>query len=172
MDINHVQLTPGLLSELYGSVLVEEPAQQQKEIPSHPSAPTQSGTFRWMGLHQGAILLLVKEPHVPFLSDESMAYLTKILHACQLTMNQVALVNLAQYPGTTYLQLQEKFPSQKIIGFGITPGDLELPIEFPDYQLQKLSGCTYLMATSLPMLESTETEKRKLWVALKKLFNR
>ena len=159
------------MSSLYAKVLVEEPAGQKGKTLTAPSAAAQSEPIRSLGLHQRSILILVNESNAPFLSDEAMTYLTKILNACKLTMNDVALVNLANHPGAGYQQLQERFPSQKLIGFGITPETIGLPIDFPAYQLQNLSGCTYVIAPALSELENAETEKRKLWATLKKLFN-
>lgn len=171
MDLNQVNLTPELLTSLYQKVLVEESASKKGETPTQSGSGTSNESIRALGMHQRAILILVNEQQAPFLTDASLNYLTRILNACKLTMSDVALVNLANAAGANYLQLQEKYPSQLLIAFGIPPDALSLPIDFPPYQLQKLSGCTYLHAPSLTELELSETEKRKLWASLKKLFN-
>ena len=55
--------------------------------------------------------------------------------------------------------------------FGVLPKALELPLDFPYYQLQKYNNHTYLSAPALAALINDKTEKVKLWTSLKQLFS-
>lgn len=171
MDLNQVKLTPDLLGGLYRKVLVTE---------NNPLTTTRSAgiahennhqPIRSLGGHQRSILIVVNNPNSPFLKDEELTYLTRILNACKLTLEDVALVNISGISQVNYELLLQQYPSEKVICFGVTPEMLELPIDFPYYQLQKSGNSIYLHAPSLAALEPQETERRKFWGSLQKLFN-
>ena len=171
MDLNQVKLTPDLLGGLYGKVLVTENNPSTTSLGAGITSENNYPPIRSLGGHQRSILIVVNNPNSPFLKDEELTYLTRILNACKLTLEDVALVNISSLPHLSYEQLQQQFPSEKVICFGVTPEMLELPIDFPCYQLQKSGNSIYLHAPSLAALEPQETERRKFWVSLQKLFN-
>jgi hypothetical protein len=171
MDLNQVKLTPNLLCGLYEQVLVVEKNQTAETLSPKNDANDILSPIRSLGRHQKSILIVVNTPNSPFLKDEELNYLTKILNACKLTLEDVALVNIASLAAVTYKDLQQQYPSDKVICFGVTPEILELPLDFPPYQLQRSGNCTYVHAPSLASLEPQEQERRKLWASLQKLFN-
>lgn len=171
MDLNQVKLTPDLLGDLYQRVLVTEnnPSARTRGTMVESEHPLQP--IRSLGGHQRSILVVVNNPDRPFLKDEELTYLTRILNACKLTLEDVALVNISGIHPASYERLQKQFPSEKVICFGVTPEMIELPLDFPSYQLQKSGNSIYLHAPSLAALEPQETERRKFWSSLQKLFN-
>lgn len=171
MDLNQVKLTPALLGGLYGKVLVMEQNSSAKTLSARLESEQNTQPFRSLGGHQKSILILVNNTDSPFLKDEDLAYLTRILNACKLTLEDVALVNISGSAPASYERLQKQFPSEKVICFGVTPEMIELPLDFPYYQLQKSGNSIYLHAPSLTALEPQETERRKFWSSLQKLFN-
>lgn len=170
MDLNQVKLTPDLLEGLYGKVLVAEKYPSTISRSNDWKSENNHPPLRSLGGHQRSILIVVNNPDSPFLRDEELAYLTRILNACKLTLEDVALININGHPHLSYEHLQQQFPSEKVICFGVTPEMLELPIDFPCYQLQKSGHSIYLHAPSLAALEPQETERRKFWGSLQKLF--
>lgn len=171
MDLNQVKLTPDLLCSLYGQVLVIENNQPSKTHSTKIDSEIDAPQIRSLGRHLKSILIVVNNPQSPFLKDEELIYLTKILTACKLTLEDVALVNLASITSLSYEDLQKQYPSEKVICFGVTPEILQLPLDFPSYQMQRFGNSTYLHAPSLEDLEPQEKERRKLWASLQKLFN-
>lgn len=171
MDLNQVKLTPDLLGGLYGKVLVTENNPQATSLSTGIESENNHSAIRALGGHRRSILIVVNTPNSPFLKDEELTYLTRILNACKLTLEDVALVNINSIPHVSYERLQQQFPSEKVICFGVTPEMLELPVDFPYYQLQKSGNSIYLHAPSLAALEPQETERRKFWSSLQKLFN-
>ena len=169
MSINHVNLTGEHLAQLYHSVLVEMQGNSSQE--SHDAEQPSSGKIKSLGGHKKKICIVVAEREAVFLKDEQLAYLTRILIACKLTLEDVALVNIQDVVLPNYQHLQQQYPSSTCIVFGPTPQDLQLPVDFPFFQLQKIEGCTYLFAPALDLLEPQKTDREKLWQSLRKLFN-
>lgn len=171
MDLNQVKLTPDLLSNLFNKVLVLSNSKPVELQTTKKESGKSSQPVRSLGRHQKPILIIVNNTESPFLKDEELAYLTKILNACKLTLEDVALVNMATVATLSYEDLQKQYPSEKVICFGVTPDMLQLPLDFPYYQLQKSGNCIYVHAPALAALEPQENERRKLWTSLQKLFN-
>lgn len=169
-DLNQVILTPQLLSNLYGETLVLTDKNKDKTLTGASVDLQENIQIRSLGMHKKGILVLVNSSNSPFVNDEELAYLNRILNACHLTLEDVALINIATLPGVNYLQLLNQFPSQQVICFGVSPDQLQLPIDFPFYQLQKSGSATYLHALPLQELEPDEEARKKLWSSLKKLF--
>ena len=170
MSINQLQLTPELIAALYKKGLVSSKEQKKKEVEKTDSADLQS-TVKYLGKHKNKILVLVNEHQAVFLQDAQLTYLTKILNACQRTVEDIALVNLASTPNQNYRTLLQALPSILVLLFGVTPTQLQLPIDFPQYQLQKLEHTTFLQAPLLQAVESSKTDREKLWQSLKKYFD-
>jgi len=170
MSLNQLQLTPGLIAELYNRGLIGEkkcsiPASRKNAEGEPPIQP------KFLGKHKSNILVVVNEPNAVFLQDPQLAYLTKILNACLRTVEDIALVNYAKYPTETYRTLQSNFPSTLILLFGVAPSQLQLPIDFPNYQLQKLENATFLQAPPLQQIASSKPDREQLWQSLKKYFD-
>lgn len=170
MSINQIVLTPEIIAELFKESLVGN-----KEILSAGPKKTESNSSqiqtKFLGKHKSKILVLVHEPQAVFLQDTQLAYLTRILNACRLTMEDIALINSATLQDFNYRALQQEFPSNFVLLFGVTPSQLQLPIDFPLYQLQKLERTTFLQAPTLEQIEPSKSDREKLWQSLKKYFD-
>jgi hypothetical protein len=57
-----------------------------------------------------------------------------------------------------------------MILLGLTPEEFEMPLNFPEFQVQPFNNCTFLHAPMLEVLEADKVLKSKLWVCLKKMF--
>lgn len=169
MSLNQVKLNRELIAQLYQSVLVELPG--NSSIESHVAGQPISGKIKSLGGHKKKICIIVKEQEAVFLKDEQLAYLTRILMACKLTLEDVALINIQDVVQPHYQQLQQQYPSSTCLVFGLSPQNLQLPVDFPFFQLQKIESCTYLFAPALELLEPQKTDREKLWQSLRKQFN-
>lgn len=159
MSLNNIQLTPNLLSDLYTKVLVELP----------PAVLPEVSVVSYLGGNVKNIVLVVNNAEATYLTDEQTLFLTSILSACKLTLNDVAILNFASLsfpPDQAIMELKAK----SVLLFDVPPTDFELPIHFPHYQLQPFKECTYLSAPSLSILEADVTQKKAFWNSLKKLF--
>jgi hypothetical protein len=169
MSLNQVKLTSELLAQLYQSVLVEMSGIASTK--SYELEQPTAGKIKSLGGHKKKICIVVKEPDAVFLKDEQLAYLTRILMACKLTLEDVAIINIQDFAQPHYQQLQLEYPSSTCLVFGLSPQILQLPVDFPFFQLQKIENCTYLFAPALDLLEPQKTDREKLWQSLRKQFN-
>ncbi len=178
MDINHIDLNPALVANLYAESLIGTNATTtEKPVAAPPAEAGPSRTdkpetaWKSLGNNQKNILLIVNNPDIVYLADNELTFLTGILGACKLTLADVAIVNQNNHPEMAYKELITHFKSRIVLLFDVEPATFGLPMSFPQYQLQSFAGNTFLFSPSLRELENDRVEKSKLWVCLKRLFN-
>lgn len=136
--------------------------------------PTPSPTLKFLGNHRRKITILVHSPGSPFLPDDQLTFLTKILEACRMNIGDVAILNTATTP-VTIAELKQQLKPETILLFGLEPTAIRLPINFPVFRPQPYDECTYLSAPALGQLVQPSEEgrllKSKLWVCLKTLLD-
>ena len=104
-----------------------------------------------------------------FLSDQEFGFLSSVLTACKLSMNDVAVLNL-----NAINDPEKKLSNlcfKNAILFDVLPLQIGLPINFPQFQIQQFDQRTYLHAPSLTEIENDKTLKLQLWNSLKKMFS-
>ena len=164
MSLDNIQLPAFLIQELYKNSLVEfespEPV-QKIEVKS---------SINILGNNRSKVIIVVENNEAAFLPDNQLNFLLGILSACKLTMEDVAIINIHINKAITYKSITLELKAEKIILFGVTPAQLNLPVEFPSYQIQQYNNQTYVTAAILANIESDKTEKTKLWNCLKQIF--
>lgn len=164
MSLDNIQLPAFLIQELYKNSLVEfespEPV-QKIEVKS---------SINILGNNRSKVIIVVENNEAAFLPDNQLNFLLGILSACKLTMEDVAIINIYINKAITYKAITFELKAEKIILFGVTPAQLNLPVEFPSYQIQQYNNQTYVTAAMLADIESDKTEKTKLWNCLKQIF--
>lgn len=165
MSLDNIQLPTFLIGELYKNSLVEADNQQLKQPLLKPDE------LIFLGKNQKNILLLVKEENATYLPDADLDFLIGILTACKLSLSDTVLINIYYNKQVNYKILLEKFKPEIILFFGVTPSELEFPLQFPHYQLQKYNNQTYLSSPALNELATDKELKTKLWGSLRKLFS-
>jgi hypothetical protein len=145
----------------------------QTSVPSPAKTPTAPAHLKSLGDNRRQIAILVHAPGSPFLPDNHLNFLTKILEACRLTLADVAIVNNATAE-TNITTIKEQLAPKTILLFGLEPSALRLPINFPPFKPLDYDGCTYLSAPGLDQLVSNTEEskllKSKLWICLRTIF--
>lgn len=143
-------------------------------LASTNTAPPAAAAYKFLGNNRRNVTILVNAPGSPFLPDNQLNFLTKILEACRMNIGDVAIVNHATSP-IVINALREQLQPSSILLFGLEPTAIRLPISFPTFKLQPYDQCTYLSAPGLELMVATSEEskllKSKLWVCLKTLFN-
>ena len=142
--------------------------------PIPPAGATTTQPYKTLGNHRRKVTILVNAAGIPFLPDNQLNFLTKILEACRMNIGDVAIVNHAA-AAVNITALREQLQPSVIILFGLEPTTIRLPINFPVFKLQPYDQCTYLAAPPLEQLVQPSDESRllksKLWVCLKSLFD-
>jgi len=200
MSINNVQLNSLVVGEWYKDALIASPdAPPATERPTQPpmpaslpikaSAPAPSTTtaaapapapptppaaYKFLGNNRKQVAIVVHSPGIPFLPDNQLQFLTKILEACRMNIGDIAIVNAASAP-VVITALRQQLSPTAVLLFGLEPVAIKLPINFPVFRLQPYDACTYLSAPALSLLvqnsEESKLLKSKLWICLKTLFN-
>lgn len=171
MSLKNLELPDFVLAELYRSVLVEG---KETVSPLESEQPLSAGGIKFLGSNSKKVVIVVNNPTQVFLSEGDLAFLTRILSACNLNLGDIALINAATSPvdgDSIHAQLH---PSAMIL-LGIDPGELSLPFNFPSFKIQPHGGCNYLHAPAVEELNQITSEaktlKGQLWLCLKQLFN-
>ena len=164
MTLDNIQLPGIVIQDLFRNSLIGLESNQ----PVSTSADTDA--FPFLGKNEQRIAVLVKDDAALYLSDAQLNFLMGILGACKLTMADIALVNLSKNKGLNWQKITEQLIAEKIFMFDVKAADIDLPVSFPDYQVQRYNNQIYLAAPTLEALENDRMEKSKLWTCLKQIF--
>ena len=159
MSLNDVRLTPQLLADLYGNVLVE---------PVAKAAPYAG--LKLLGQNEKKILIVVNNDAEIILPEGERTFLESILTACKLAWSDVAVVNWHGLNKKAYKEILHQLESRFVLLFGVTPLQFGLPMDFPPFQIQPFDSRHYLYAPALFKIQEHKGIKAELWQALKKLF--
>ena len=165
MGFDNIQLPASLLVDLYKNSIVQlEDIEKTKPLQQPDSA------VKYLGENKKGVLILVEDKTAPFLNETAFNLLLNILTACKLNMGDVALVNKSSLKVPLTRAIKE-LSAKNILLFGIEAREMNLPIDFPHYQVQKHGNLSYLTADDFETLEADKQLKGKLWLCLKKIFN-
>jgi hypothetical protein len=165
MSLDNIQLHAVVLQDLFKDLLVDLNMHQ---------TDTAAGcvtSLSFLGNNQKKVAIIVADEKAIYLPDEELNFLMGILLACKLTMADVALLNIKKNDAFTYTALEQQLKAAIILLLGVVPAQLELPLQFPNYQLQKFNNQVYLAAPALHLLAQDKAEKTKLWNCLKQVFS-
>ncbi len=166
MSLNNIQLSPVITSALYKNSLVIMGDDEKKE-----SADEQA--YKFLGGNKKNMVLVSQSSDAVFVSEEHLAFITKLLGACKINLEDAAIINNARSKAVIS-ELKKQFSPKILIFFGVEPTSIKLPIHFPMFKMQEFDGCAYLYVPSLEELNQDNNEgkllKSKLWVCLKNLF--
>jgi hypothetical protein len=167
MSLNKIQLPAIVVSGLYKNTLVTmDDGCKEKE-------PLVDQRYRFLGRNKKNVTLVTYSDDAVFLSELHLTFITKLLDACKINLEDVAIVNKAQEE-INITALKKQLIPKKLILFGVEPTSVKLPIHFPLFKQQEFDGCIYLYVPPLEDLtiETNESKllKSKLWVCLQNLF--
>jgi hypothetical protein len=156
-----LRLTPNMVSAWYGSTLIGgSPA----KTPASPPADTPGP----MPVEVRKEVLIFLRPLPPAVSERGMAFLSDILKACQLSLDEVALF---EGPGPGDLEsLRTTCDPRAMILFGIDPAATGLPLHIPHFQVMEHGGIKLLSSPPVEDMFDDKVLKSQLWVGLKKIF--
>ena len=164
MSLDNIQLPAIVLHDLYKNSLVDVDTTTVKNKNEKTSA------IAYLGNNQKQVAIIANDTAAIYLPDEELNFLMGILSACKLSMADVALVNIAKTGAVSYTKIEEELHAGIILLFGVAPVQLQLPLQFPQYQIQKFNGQVYFAAPALTTIAADKGEKTKLWSCLKQIF--
>ena len=159
MSLNKILLSARLIADLYPASLIEQFT--PIDIPE---------TIKFLGNNKKNILVLVSKNSIAFLEDNELDFLSSILLACKLSLADVAIVNVQSLSVANYQSVITQLKSKVLLMFDVASDAIDLPFNYPYFQVQQFDQCTYLSAPDLKSIEPDKTLKTQLWNCLKKLF--
>ncbi|MGH2565534.1 MAG: hypothetical protein ACRDE8_02555 [Ginsengibacter sp.] len=165
MSLDNIHLPGFLYVSMFKNYLVDlKPNKDNKT-----AAP--QVTVGFLGGNSQNILLVTKDIQNKFLADDQMKFLNDLLNACNLTMADIAVVNIYEKNGLTYQDLKKELIPKKILLFGVAAKELDLPFEIPFFQVQNFHEQLYIICPSLEEIQLNKDLKKQLWNSLQKIFN-
>ncbi|WP_338812574.1 hypothetical protein V9L05_14435 [Bernardetia sp. Wsw4-3y2] len=141
---------------------------QSEKVISKSNQENSDIDFSYFGKNRKNFLILIKETEQENLKETDSKLLTGILAAGQLSLNDVAIVNMAKTKAT-FLDMYKKLKPTSVVSFGVDTKNLGVPHEFELYKPTKIKAITWIIAHNFVALHSDKTKKLGLWTALKEL---
>jgi hypothetical protein len=184
MSLDDIKLSPFLVKKLYENSLIDDgissaPIGNAKVAKDENLGIAEKenvgkkemlGNIKYLGKNAKNILIIVHEKEHAFLGDDELSFLMDILNACNVSMQDVALVNANNNDDVVYENLNAQFEPNIVLFLGTEPQLLNFPVQIPQYKIQAYNNQQYLCAPALQKLASDKEEKKKLWLVLKVLF--
>jgi hypothetical protein len=164
VDFNDSQLPPFSIGQMYKNLIVELPDKE------HPGEQLPAYSIPHMGENQQQILVMVKDITSKYISDPDFRFLSDILSACKITVDDIALVNFYSLESKNYAHIMKSLHPKAVLLFGISPMEIELPVNFPLFQVQSFRNISFLSSPDLNTIEGDKLVKSKLWLCLKQMF--
>jgi hypothetical protein len=163
MNFEQFHLPGFLLRDLYKESLIE-----LNEIKQTPEKPVDLKS-NVLGNNQQQVLILVNYPGQLVISEPDLSFLLTILQACNMSLNDVSIFNTAA-DKVNYQEFKDIFKPKVMLLFGVPQSGINLPVHFPDYQVQAFRDIKFLSSPPLNELQEDKAIKLKLWAGLKKIF--
>lgn len=176
MSLNSINFTTEDLAVLFKNSLVEIDDKKQERPPTE----NKSGAididaipdgWKWLGKNKKNTLVFVRYQEAIHLPEKQLAFLTKLLSACKLGPDDVAILNLHNYPTEQLKEVFNFFKPKTVLLFEVTPAEIGMPMNFPEFQVQAYRDALYVSSPSLETIEPDKDLKGKLWASLKKIYN-
>jgi hypothetical protein len=170
MGLNDLQLSPEIIARLYPfSLIASDSSVSDQTLKPGNMAPVKKAKVE-PASEAALILIVVNYTELVHLPDEELSFLTNMLAACKLSLDDVAIINQNNYKETSYKDVLNRFQSRNVFLFGVDPLAFGLPVSFPHFQVQNVAGCTFLFAPSLEENRTDKLIKSKLWLSLRSIF--
>jgi len=173
MNLNEIRLPPTVIADLYKKSLIALPVIANASA-TVSSEEVQTAPFQYMGNNLKQILIVVYYPDQNFLPDEQLRFLNAVLKACNLSLEDTAIVNFATFKPDYNLLRQLMLP-RIMLFFGVRAEFITVLGNPTEFEQTKFEGITTLFVPDLERLNQNNNEgkilKKKLWSALKYLFD-
>jgi len=176
MKLSDIKLDQSVIQDLYKKNLVEavlsgSPKEHVDTFDRPDSAKKKKPENKTIAVNQKNVVAIVNNMEGNNIPDEELRLLTNMLTACKLGLDDIQLINLEQQPGPIYKEVITKLSNGIVLLFGAAPSSLDLPVDFPYFQVQSFNNCTFLYTPSLGEIKNDKVLKSKLWICLQKIFN-
>lgn len=116
------------------------------------------------------ILVLVDEINHPELVPSQALLLENILKATGHAASEIDLLNFSYIPQADARTVLAQKSTNYFISFGVPLIKLQLDLLLPPYTPKQIEGIWFLLTDSLAIIEADKSQKKRLWLALQKMF--
>jgi|GEM_PF-5628780 len=183
-EFEKIQLSPTLLHTLYANslVLLENDAiHAVKENIALPTEnvipmdePEPNGKIVFEGGNEKQVVIIVNDERNKILEKTSIDMLLKIVKACKLSFQDIALVNIAAQQ-VNFTSIRNEFTPKVALFFGVDAAAVGLSFAIPPYKKFEHNQCKFLFAENLNAFKENSDEARnsktQLWATLQEIFN-
>ena len=181
MNANKIILPDFLIADLYKTSLADIDFSFEDEKSVHNPSPAQNetpalveGTIIYTGENLKNITLIVNQPETTDINQDDFVFLTNVLKACELSVADVAIINITKQE-ITYSEIKNLLAPRQIVLFDAEPSLIRLPFIIPAFQVQNYADTAIMFAPALSTLNMPDKQgkllKTKLWNSLKQLFS-
>ncbi|MBX9784790.1 MAG: hypothetical protein K2X48_15990 [Chitinophagaceae bacterium] len=168
MALNDIQFSGQQLSELFTDQLTILSINAAKaSVAENTIQKPGKKPVSFKGKNRKGMLWVVHQPDQAFLSDNDFEFLSQIITACKMNMDDIALVNIAAEK-TPITEIVNELSPKTIILCGIEYQ--QLPFKLDEYIITPNNNCDYFLCDELSDLRNDKAKKTKLWLALKALL--
>nr|WP_294899837.1 hypothetical protein [uncultured Pedobacter sp.] len=128
--------------------------------------PAKAEGFDYLGENNKYVLIIVNNTDEKFLSKTDLAFLTKIMGAKKWALEDVAIVNMANYTNLNFDDLKAFFACNKIVTFGFNPSILNI-VGAVANQKSMYKNVAVLGTWDLTKLQNDVAKKTVFWNQLK-----
>lgn len=131
-----------------------------------PDAKTDAVSFNYLGGNKKNFLVVVHYIEIEFIAAPHLEALQNILKRLGYDLDDIAILNLANYAGAGSNDLTEYFNPQKLLVLGekAAPGGIEkLTLNTP----AQLNNCTALFSFSFDEMMDNVENKKAFWEKMK-----
>jgi hypothetical protein len=151
-----INLNLSQISDLYKGHLINIDLGNQNDLPANDSY-----RFDYKGGYHKKILWLHKESDHAYINDDDFDMVTKILEACKMTWDDIALINVAKIYTDQEIVFHQLKPEYIINSIG----------ENNDYVVNIKSDIKTLFTDPLSQIRNDKSLKVRLWQSLKVFFD-
>ena len=133
-----------------------------------PEVKTQAINFNYLGQNLKSFLILVHYPDLEFIDDSHLAALTNIIKRKDLSVDDIAIVNLARHANAQYDELVKFFKPAKLLVLGksaLPQGIAQLTLNAP----KPLGGIAALYSFGFNEMMDSVEHKKAFWEQMKTL---
>ena len=161
----HTVTKPETREEKTETVVEEAPPVYQQAEPAEKKIKE----LVFKGSNRRQVLVIVDQPGEEFINAADESFLSKVIGAIKLDINDIAIAN---FPNNEDLNKETllKFNATRYLVFGVDDSKL-FKDALPPYQIIDMeNGKQVLNCSSLTAIAGDATQKKLLWTALQKMF--
>lgn len=165
MSIDNIQLPAFLQKAFFKNKLVSKISKPANNPDNGAKVPVD-----FLGGNAKNIVFIVLNAENKFLNDNQLTFTLGLVKACNISLDDIAVVNFAHHNTINYTTLKNQLSCNKVLSFGVAPADLDLPFAIPFFQMQNFQETDYIFCPPLDQLQKDTNAKKQLWSSLQKIF--